>query len=44
MENKSEKTKIKKNKGQLAVRIMASFMAIIMIFSVGISLVYYLMG
>lgn len=44
MEDKVEKTKIKRNKGQLAVKIMASLMAILMIFSVAISLIYSLMG
>ena len=44
MENKTEKTRAKRNKGQLAVRIMASIMAILMLFSVAISLIYALMG
>ena len=41
MEKNVTKTKTKKNKGQLVVKVMASFMAILMIFSVAISLIYY---
>ena len=44
MKNKTEKTRAKRNKGQLAVRIMAILMAILMLFSVAISLIYALMG
>ena len=44
MKIKEEKTKIRRNKGELAVKIMASLMAILMIFSVGVSLVYYIIG
>ena len=43
MDNNVEKTKIKRNKGQLVVKIMAIIMAILMIFSVAISLIYSLM-
>ena len=43
MKNKEEKNKNKnkRNKGELAVKIMAGFMAILMLFSVGVSLIYY---
>lgn len=44
MKNNEEKTKIKRNKGEFAVKIMAGLMAMLMIFSVGVSLIYYLMG
>ena len=45
MDNKVEKTKTKtkKNKGQLVVKILAILMAGLMIFSVAISLIYSLM-
>ena len=41
MKIKEEKTKIRRNKGKLAVKIMAALMAILMVFSVGVSLIYY---
>ncbi len=41
MEKNVTKTKTKRNKGELAVKVMASLMAILMIFSVAISLIYY---
>ena len=41
MEKNVTKTKTKRNKGQLVVKVMASLMAILMIFSVSISLIYY---
>ncbi len=41
MKNKEEKIKNKRNKGELAVKIMAGFMAILMLFSVAVSLIYY---
>ena len=41
MEKNVTKTKTKRNKGQLVVKVMASLMAILMIFSVAISLIYY---
>lgn len=44
MSENTEKTKTKRNKGQLAVKIMASVMAILMVGSVAISLIYSLMG
>lgn len=44
MKIKEEKTKIRRNKGELVVKIMASLMAILMVFSVGVSLVYYIIG
>ncbi len=41
MEKDVTKTKTKRNKGQLVVKVMASLMAVLMIFSVAISLIYY---
>ena len=41
MEKNVTKTKTKRNKGQLVVKVMATLMAILMIFSVAISLIYY---
>ncbi len=41
MEKNVTKTKTKRNKGQLVVKVMASLMAVLMIFSVAISLIYY---
>lgn len=41
MEKNVAKTKTKRNKGQLVVKVMASLMALLMIFSVGVSLIYY---
>lgn len=40
-ENKTKTNKLKINKGQLAVKIMASILAILMILSVCASCVYY---
>lgn len=41
MEKNVTKTKTKRNKGQLVIKVMASLMAVLMIFSVAISLIYY---
>lgn len=44
MEKNVAKTKTKRNKGQFVIKVMASLMAILMIFSVAISLIYSLIG
>lgn len=44
MDNKVDNKKTKRNKGQLVIKIMASLMAVLMIFSVAISLIFSLMG
>lgn len=44
MKIKEEKTKIRRNKGELVVKIMASLMAILMVFSVGVALIYNIIG
>lgn len=40
--NKEKNNKFKLNKGQLAVKIMASILAILMILSVCTTLIYYI--
>ena len=44
MEEEEKNKKVKKNRGRFGIRIVAAILALLMVFSVTISLIYYLLN